>query len=92
MSYDNSNTFVLFVNDKRDNPKRPDRTGTINVGGVEYKLSGWLATEKDGTKKLDKNGNPFLKGKVELKDDSEKAPAQAKQAVAAIEDFDDEHF
>ena len=90
MTYDNNNTFILFVNDKGDNPKRPDRTGTINVGGVEYKLSGWLATEKDGTKKLDKNGNQFLKGRVEPKDESEKPAAQAKKAVAAIDDFDDE--
>lgn len=65
MSYDNTNTGVLWVNDKGDNPKRPDRTGSINVEGREYKISGWIATDQDGNQKLDKNGKPFLKFKIE---------------------------
>lgn len=40
--YDNTNRGVLFINDKGDNPKRPDRTGTINIDGKEYKLSAWI--------------------------------------------------
>jgi hypothetical protein len=66
MSYDTNMTFVLFVNDKDGNEKRPDRTGTVTIDGKAYKLSGWIATEKDGSPKMDKNGKPFLKGKVEL--------------------------
>lgn len=42
MDYDNTNRGTLFPNDKADNPKRPDYTGTINVEGKEYKLSAWL--------------------------------------------------
>lgn len=38
----------LFVNDKQGNEKRPDRRGEINVGGVIYKLSGWLKEGKSG--------------------------------------------
>lgn len=40
--YDNTNRGVLFINDKGGNPKRPDRTGTINVAGTDYKLSAWI--------------------------------------------------
>lgn len=57
--FDKTNTFVLFVNDKGDNEKRPDRTGTLNVDGVEYYLDGWI---KQGSK------GPFLSGKVKRKD------------------------
>lgn len=80
MSYDNNLTFVLFVNDKGDNPKRPDRTGTATIDGVEYKLSGWIATDQDGNSKKDKNGNPFLKGKIEAKESSAPAPRQERAA------------
>lgn len=47
MSYDNTNTGVLFKNDKQGNEKRPDYTGKINVDGKDYQLSAWI---KDGQK------------------------------------------
>jgi hypothetical protein len=94
-NYDNNQTFVLFVNDKGDNPKRPDRTGTATIDGVEYKLSGWLATDQDGSQKKDKNGNPFLKGKIEARDgqasqSAQRAPQrQAPSRDASYGDVDD---
>lgn len=75
-NYDDTNTFVLFTNDKGDNPKRPDRTGKINIDGTWYKLSGWL---KDG-----KSGK-FLSGKVQPIED-EKKPQKAKAQVYAGND------
>jgi len=48
--YDNSNTFALFKNDKGDNPKRPDYTGTVNVNGEEMRISGWIRESKKGVK------------------------------------------
>ena len=48
--FDNTNTGVLFKNDKGDNPKRPDYTGKINVGGTEYRLSAWLKDSQSGKK------------------------------------------
>lgn len=59
MSYDNTNTFVLFVNDKQGNEKRPDRTGTLNVDGVEYFIDGWIKTGAKG---------PFLSGTIKRKE------------------------
>ena len=64
--YDNTNTGSLFVNDKGDNEKRPDRKGSLNVDGVDYWISGWL---REG------NGKKFLSLKVERK---EQQPATAK--------------
>ena len=57
--YDNTNTFALFKNDKGDNPKRPDYTGTTNVDGIEFRISGWI---REGAK------GKFISGSVQLKD------------------------
>lgn len=57
--YSNVDTFVLFIADKGDNDKRPDRTGSLNVGGVEYFMDGWIHKGEKG---------PFLSGKVKRKD------------------------
>ena len=46
--YDNTNTFTLFVNDKGENPKRPDWTGVLNLEGVEFRLSGWIRESNKG--------------------------------------------
>lgn len=56
--YDNTNTFILFINDKGDNDRAPDRTGTLNVDGVEYYMDGWIKQGKKG---------PFLSGKIKPK-------------------------
>lgn len=46
-TYDNTNSGVLFKNDKQGNEKRPDYTGKINVEGKDYQLSAWI---KEGQK------------------------------------------
>ena len=48
MSYDNTNTGILFKNDTGDNPKRPAYKGKIDVNGTEYQLAGWLREGKSG--------------------------------------------
>ena len=58
--YDNRNTFILFVNDKKGNEKAPDRSGTFtDANGVEYYMDGWI---KQGAK------GPFLSGRMKPKD------------------------
>jgi hypothetical protein len=74
--YDNTNTFTLFVNDKGDNDKRPDRTGTLNVDGVEYYIDGWIKQGKSG---------PFLSGKIKRKD--QKVAAAKQPAVSPDADI-----
>ncbi len=60
--YDNTNRFVLFVNDKKDNDNpedaSPDRSGTLDVNGVQYFIDGWIKQGKKG---------PFLSGRIKKK-------------------------
>lgn len=76
--FDKTNTFVLFQNDKGDNEKRPDRTGTLNVDGVEYYMDGWV---KQGAK------GAFLSGKIKRKD-AAPAPKRSKP----VDPEDDGHI
>ena len=46
----------VFVNDKGDNPKRPDYTGKGLFGGKEFQISLWKSTSK--------NGLDYLSGKI----------------------------
>jgi len=50
MDYDNTNRGTLFKAKEKKSEKSPDYTGTINVGGVEMRLSAWLKESKAGTK------------------------------------------
>ena len=47
----------VFVNDKGDNPKRPDYTGKGLFNGQEFQISLWKSTSK--------NGVDYLSGKVQ---------------------------
>ncbi len=49
MAYDNTNTGALFRAKEQKTDKHPGYTGTINIEGVEYWLSGWVKeSEKAG--------------------------------------------
>lgn len=50
MNRDNTNTGVLFKNDKQGNDRRPDYKGKINVNGTEFWLSAWIKSSRDGNK------------------------------------------
>ncbi|HEY8879193.1 MAG TPA: hypothetical protein VIN03_16615 [Roseateles sp.] len=64
--YDNTNRGVLFVNDRKQRDSQPDRTGTLNVEGVEYFLDGWLKTSQ--------GGKQFLSVSVKRKEKQHSAP------------------
>lgn len=69
---DNTNTGALFLNDKGDNPKRPDYTGKLNVEGVDYKVSGWINKSKNGKEYLSlklQADNTSAAKTVEVEDD-----------------------
>ena len=74
--YDKTNTFVLFVNDKQGNEKRPDRTGTLNVDGIEYYIDGWIKTGAKGQ---------FLSGKIKPKNPDADGPRRQATKGAAPE-------
>lgn len=43
------NSGALFVNDRKESDKHPDRTGTAMIDGREYYVSGWLKKGAKGT-------------------------------------------
>jgi len=51
MPFDDTNRGALFREQKEKETDR-DYSGTINIGGAEYWLSGWVKTSKKGTKYL----------------------------------------
>jgi len=62
------NTFTLFVNDKGDNPKRPDYRGDVVLpDGTKMRLSGWIK---------ESNGKRFISGKVEPMQEQENSQKQ----------------
>lgn len=70
--YDKTNTFVLFINDREGPENKPDRTGSLNVDGVEYFIDGWI---KDGSK------GKFLAGRIKRKTPArEQAPRGRQEA------------
>ena len=48
--YDNTDRGALFKNDRKETDNHPDYKGQINVGGVEFWLSAWLKTDRNGAK------------------------------------------
>ena len=52
-SYDNSNSFAMFKNEKGDNEQRPDYTGTVTLeGGKEMRMAALVREAKSGVKYL----------------------------------------
>jgi len=61
--YDNTNSGVLFKNDRKEKETHPDYKGSINIEGTEYWLSGWKKESKKGA---------LLSLSVQPKDDAPK--------------------
>lgn len=80
--YDDTNRFVLFINDKGGNEKRPDYTGKLTLpGGQVMRMSAWIREGKSGT---------FMSGQIEPQQQTQQdRPQQAKQAEPASGGFDD---
>lgn len=66
-TYSNENSGLLARNDKQGNEARPDYKGSINVEGVDYWLSAWIKTGRDGTKLA---GQKYMSLSVQPKDAS----------------------
>jgi ribosome modulation factor len=47
--YDNTNKGILGRNDRKTQDNHPDFSGSINVDGRDYWLSGWIKERKDGS-------------------------------------------
>lgn len=51
-TYDNNNSGSLFKNDRKQTPNQPDYTGTAIIEGKALRVSAWVKTSRDGTKKF----------------------------------------
>ena len=80
--YDNTNTGVLFINDRKEKETHPTRKGSLNVEGKEYWLSGWdKETSKGETISLS----------LQAKDAPPQTAKRAESAKAEVAaDFDDD--
>lgn len=81
--YDNELTGVLFGNDnQREGKKDPDAKGSATIGGVDYWVSAWTNTTKDGKK--------YQRLKFKAKD-AQPAPAPKAEELKAPADTDPFH-
>ena len=80
MDYDNTNRGALFKNDDKQSDKHPDYKGSINIDGVEYWLSSWIKTSKQG--------NKFMSLSVQPKQ-AVKPAKQAPKQIQQDDPFDD---
>ena len=63
--YDNTDSGVLFKNSDKEKDTHPDYKGSVNVGGVEYWLSGWVRVAGESSKRA---GEKFISMKLEPKE------------------------
>lgn len=80
--YDDTNRGAIFQNKNKKSDKHPDRQGNLNVAGVDYWISGWLKTSKDGM--------PYMSLSVTLKEPAPPQRDQEPPPVRQEEDFDDD--
>jgi hypothetical protein len=83
--YDNTNRGSVWKNEKKETEKHPDFTGSVNVEGKEYWVSGWKRRPDQSDKA------PALSFSLRAKDES--APtkqAETSGGGANNADFDDD--
>ena len=84
--FDNTNRGLLAKNDRKQSENHPDYTGSININGVEYWLSGWLKTGQNGRLA----GQKFFRLTIKPKDGlAEPRPAPKQQQVTETFSDDD---
>lgn len=82
--YDNTNTGVLFKNDRKAQPTHADWNGNVNINGEEFYLNAWVKEKKS-------DGSKFFSLSVKPKEGA--APSKPKPMPArrpAMADLDDE--
>ena len=68
MQYDNTNRGMLMKNQNKTADNHPDHSGSINVNGVEFWLSGWVKESKAGKKFLSLSIKPKAAQKPKKED------------------------
>lgn len=70
--YDNSNSGVLFRNEKNGNDRAPDYKGSAEIGGEQYWISGWLKISGPASRNP---GSKFLSLAFQAKEQVAKPPS-----------------
>lgn len=87
--YDDTNRGVLFKNDRKESPNHPDYKGSINVGGEDYWISGWIKTAGPSARNP---GSKFLSVQVTPKEDKAPPPRYTTPDLSDDDDDDDIPF
>lgn len=61
--FDDTNRGAIFRNDQKAKETERDYSGTLNVNGTDYWVSGWLNTSAKGTRYLSLSIKPKEPGK-----------------------------
>jgi hypothetical protein len=72
--FDNRNRGALFKDDRKQNEDDRDYSGSLDVDGVAYWISGWVKTSS-------KTGKKFLSLKIKPKVDRPKAKPEFEDSV-----------
>ena len=88
MTYDNTNSGMMMRNENRENERQPEFKGSLDVDGVQYWISAWVNTGKEGSKI---EGKKYFSIKLTAKDDHKESKPQGNKARVGFErDLDDE--
>ena len=71
--FDNTDRGVLYRNENKTSENHPDYSGSVNVAGTDFWLSGWLKESK-------KDGKKFFSLSVRPKNDSKPVNKPVKTA------------
>ena len=76
--YDNTNSGLLARNERKETENHPDYTGTINADGVDYWVSAWVKTGREGSKM---EGKKFFSISLKRKDEQARSPQRNQPAA-----------
>ena len=81
MAYDNTNRGILGKNNKKEKETQPEYSGSINVDGTDYWLSGWIKEGKDGK---------FFSLSVRPKQETPRQSSEPTRKAKPADDFDND--
>lgn len=90
MAYEErNNSGTLFRNDRRQNDRQPEYTGTAIINGAQMRISAWVRTSKNGNKFFSLSfDEPQPKQDYAPKEQKQYAPQKPTAAPAAPQSSD----